>query len=267
MTSHAHAPQDVWPVGTMPGEFTNQPEAPLPSRGDGVTRQSHVSTPQFTVYPVKSGQPAPAIIVCPGGGYEILAIDKEGSDIAEWLNSIGLAAVLLKYRVPQNRDGALQDLRRTIRLVRHNSAAWGIDPTKVGVLGFSAGGHLCARLSTNPTTTAPYPHIDAADTLPDRPDFAVLLYPAYLAKDGVAAAELPITASMPPMLMLQAEDDHTHFATTRIYFAALKAARANAELKTYPTGGHGHGLRSTAAVGQWPTDCIAWLNAQGIATT
>ncbi len=256
---------DLWPAGRMPGTAVQLPEGERPSTGDGVVRLTNVSRPQITVFkPIAAKSPTPAIIVCPGGGYEILAYNKEGGEIANWLASIGITGLLLKYRVPANRDGAFFDIQRAIRLVRHNASAWGIDPQCVGAMGFSAGAHLSARLSTNPTLVATYPHLDAADQLSDRPDFAVLVYPAYLGEDGRPAAELPLTASVPPTFIAQAEDDHKYISGTRTYAAAMKAAGASVEFKAYTSGGHGHGLRSTGTAAVWPKDCETWLRAQEI---
>ena len=147
------------------------------------------------------------MIVCPGGGYGHLVQDKEGSEIATWLNAHGISAVVLKYRVPGNREGALQDLQRALSLARVHAAEWNIDPHRLGVIGFSAGGHLSAKTSTLAGERT-YPAIDDIDQQSCRPDFAVLVYPAYLAKkDGKLAPDLKIHASIPPTLMIQSEDD------------------------------------------------------------
>ncbi len=251
---------NLWPEGRMPGLATEEAERVRPDTGDGVVRLTNVSRPQLTIYPCANAH-APAVIVCPGGGYEILAYNKEGIEVAQWLNSIGLTALVLKYRVPQNREGARQDLQRAIRLVRAHSSQWNIYPQTIGVLGFSAGGHLCARLST--AANAAYEPIDAADAQPTRPDFAVLVYPAYLAVDGRLALEFAIDASVPPTLIVHARDDHAYFPGSPIYFAALQRAGVSSELKVYNSGGHGHGLRSTDAVSAWPNDCEKWIKQNG----
>lgn len=170
-------PLALWPKGQMPGKPAPEPEREEPSRNDNVIRITHVSRPMLTLYkaPEQAGKPVPAIIICPGGGYGSLAYNKEGSEIAEWLNSIGVTGVVLKYRVPDNRDGAFQDIQRAMRLLRTHAQAWNIDPARVGVIGFSAGGHLCVRLSTQ-FNEAAYAPIDAADQLSCRPDFTLLVY-------------------------------------------------------------------------------------------
>ena len=164
----------VWPVGKMPGVGAVAAEMEAPTKGDGVVRLTNVSEPDLTVFRAPSATAStPAVIICPGGGYQILAINKEGTEIAAWLNTLGITGVVLKYRVPNNRDGALQDIQRAVRLVRARQKEWNIDATRVGVMGFSAGGNLCARLSTT-CGTASYPAIDDTDQLDDRPDFVVL---------------------------------------------------------------------------------------------
>lgn len=155
--------------GNMPGSATKQAENVLPDKRDDVIRLTNVSAPTLTLYPAESsGKPAPLVIICPGGGYQILSMNLEGSEIAEWLNSIGVSAGVLKYRVPHNRKGALLDARRAIRMAREHAAEWKVDSKRIGLLGFSAGGHLAAACSNSP----------------DRPDFSVLVYPAYLFKEG-----------------------------------------------------------------------------------
>ncbi len=204
-------------------------------------------------------------MVCPGGAYRKLAYCKEGTEVARWLNSLGISAIVLKYRVPDNREGAFQDIQRAMRLVRAHAAEWNIDPQRLGVLGFSAGGHLAARLSTNNAVSA-YPAIDAADALSCRPDFVMLVYPAYLAdKDGHIASELPITAALPPTFITQTEDDERFIAGTKLYHAALDEAKAPNKFLLYRTGGHGYGLRSDKEARVWPQAAKAWLMEMGIA--
>jgi acetyl esterase/lipase len=255
---------DVWP-GTPPGEVTDQPEAPRPGKGDDIIRLEHVSKPTLTVYRPKNIKGVtPAVVVCPGGGYSILAMNLEGTEVAEWLNGLGVTAFLLKYRVPKNRAGAFQDIQRALRLVRTNAGAWAIDPERVGVIGFSAGGHLCARLSTGFKSPA-YDPIDETDRQSCRPDFAMLVYPAYLSKGDQLAAELPVTAETPRTILIQTQDDRIRIENSVFYYLALKKAGVPSELHAYPTGGHGYGLRpSPHAVSQWPSLCATWLEKIGI---
>lgn len=249
----------LWPKDAVPAPTTQGPEKALPSRGDYVLRLTAISEPSFTVYPAESAQPAPAVIICPGGGYSILAYDKEGTELAAWLNSLGITGVVLKYRVPNNREGAFQDIQRAIRIVRHRAAEWNIARERVGVMGFSAGGHLSARLSVH-QGPANYPRIDAADEQPLRPDFAVLGYPAYLDQGMVPLVD----ARTAPTFIAQAVDDKKFIVGTDAYFAALKETKGPHAFFRCATGGHGHGLRSDKEAKAWPDKCQAWLRQIGV---
>ena len=212
------------------------------------------------------------MIVFPGGGYNILAFDLEGSEVCEWLNSIGITGVLLKYRVPphngaERHAAPLQDAQRAMRMVRAHAKEWGIDANRVGVLGFSAGGHLAAAASTNFDMTT-YPASDAADQLSCRPDFTVLIYPAYLtvkAEGDKLAPEIRVTATTPPTFLVQTEDDQVRVETSLFYYLALKTAKVLAEMHLYAAGGHGYGLRPIAApVTGWPALADRWFHTIGI---
>jgi len=199
------------------GKGAKEPEAEVP-RNDGFHRITNVSRPTVTLFPAprKAGAAAaPAMIVCPGGGYGYTVIDKEGTEIAAWLNSAGISVLVLKYRTPNNRAGALQDAQRALSLARGKAAEWNLDPQRLGIIGFSAGGHLAARASTSFGERS-YPAIDAIDEKSCRPDFAVLVYPAYLDdKKGQTAPELNLTAAIPPTLIIHNEDDKTHVSAAR----------------------------------------------------
>lgn len=255
---------DVWP-GTPPGEVAKEPEKAQPDKGDNIVRLANVSKPTLSIYrPAGTTDATPAVVVCPGGGYHILAMNLEGTEIAEWLNTLGVTAFVLKYRVPKNRTGALQDVQRAMRLVRANAANWQVDPKRVGVIGFSAGGHLCARLSTGYNTPA-YDSVDETDRLSCRPDFTMLVYPAYLSKGDQLSDELPITSETPKTILIQTQDDRIRIENSVYYYLALKKAGVPSELHAYPTGGHGYGLRpSKHAVSQWPQRCATWLGQIGI---
>ncbi|MGN6553320.1 MAG: alpha/beta hydrolase [Verrucomicrobiota bacterium] len=249
----------LWP-GTPPGKVSAKEEMELPARGDGVRRITNVQQPTITVFPAKaSQQPAPAVVICPGGAYNILAMDKEGTDVADWLNGFGFTAVLLKYRVPGNREGAFMDVQRAMRLVRQHAKEWAIDPQRLGIMGFSAGGHLSARLSTGFATPA-YAKIDSADEQSCRPDFTVLIYPAYLAdKKGELAKELVVTPQMAPTFVLHTRDDDAFIAGSQVYTRALKAAKVPLEFQLFDTGGHGYGLHPIGPASHWPELCAEWL--------
>jgi acetyl esterase/lipase len=241
--------------------------------GKSIIRLGNVSKPTITVYaPPADKANGAAVVVCPGGGYSILALDLEGTEICEWLNSIGVTGVLLKYRVPkraglEKHTAALQDVQRALGIVRSQAKEWHLDPTRIGVLGFSAGGHLAAAASNNYETRM-YPHVDAADDVSCRPDFAVLIYPAYLTvkeEGDKIAPELPITAQTPPTFIVMAEDDHVRVETALFYTLALKNAKVPCELHIYPTGGHGYGLRPNGlAVTTWPQRAGEWMGARGL---
>jgi acetyl esterase/lipase len=254
---------NLWPDGKMPGHGATQPEGEKPPTGDGVQRITNVSQPTLTVFKAPpTPKPGPAMVVCPGGGYNILAYNKEGTEIAAWLNSLGITALVLKYRVPDNREGAFQDVHRAMRIARLHALDWNIDIDHLGIIGFSAGGHLAARLSTNydqPT----YREIDRADKLSPRPDFVILVYPAYLEVKSQLAPELHITPNIPPTLLIHAEDDLPYFPSSQVYHAALDAGKIPNEFLVYPTGGHGFGLHSPYAARVWPQQAAAWLRMIG----
>ena len=249
----------LWPKGAMPGQAGKGTERILPARGDAVVRLTDICEPSFTVYQADSAKPAPAVIVSPGGGYGGLAYNKEGTEVAAWLNSLGITGVVLKYRVPNNRDGAFQDIQRTIRIVRHRATEWKIDRARVGVMGFSAGGHLAARLSTvgGPAT---YPRIDEADDQPLRPDFALLVYPAYL-DQGLPKL---VDAKTAPTFLAHAEDDKGFIKGSKLYHEALVTAKVPNDFFRVATGGHGHGLRSEKEIKAWPEKGEAWLRRIGV---
>jgi len=256
----AQATIPLWHEGKMPGPSADGPEADMADRGDGVRRITNVSSPTLTIYQAKEkGRAVPAMIICPGGGYSYVTYNKEGTEIADWLNANGYTALILKYRTPNNRIGALQDLQRALSLTRAKAKEWGIDPNRLGVIGFSAGGHMAARASTNFVERA-YMPTDVADKKSCRPDFVVLVYPAYLDdKNGHLNPDLDLTAKVPPTLIIHSEDDKTFVPGSKFYDAALTAARLPHEFKLYQTGGHGYGLRGTLEAKAWPDYALTWL--------
>lgn len=264
----------LWPNGAPnartdlgPETDTTTPTDAQPA-GRRVTRLTNVTVPTLTLYrPAQANATRAAVVVFPGGGYRILAIDLEGTEICEWLNSIGVTAVLLKYRVPESPGVAryqapLQDAQRALGVVRSHATDWNLDPQRIGVLGFSAGGHLAATLNQHFTQRS-YPRVDKADDLNCRPDFTILVYPAYLSvadKGEQIAPEVAPTPDMPPLFIVQAEDDKTFIQGTLLYYRSLVSTKVPAELHVYETGGHGYGLRPTAApVTGWPHLAEAWL--------
>ncbi|MEX2176683.1 MAG: alpha/beta hydrolase [Pirellulaceae bacterium] len=264
---------DVWP-GAAPGETGNiGPEAYQPQReGEReVARLTNVSKPTIAVYqPPEEKRTNAAAIVCPGGGYHILAMDLEGTEVAEWLNSIGVTAIVLKYRVPRRDEKAphaapLQDLQRAISLVRSKAEEWQIDPKKIGVLGFSAGGNL-AGAACLMHAQRHYEPIDGVDQVSPRPDFGVLIYPGYFIDDaGKLKPEYQPTAQTPPLFFAHAADDRVKADNSIALFQAVRQAGVAAELHIYSAGGHGFGLRvSEFPVSSWPQRCEAWLVQQKI---
>ncbi len=267
-----HVTMPLWPNG-VPGAANLPPEIDTTTPKDAliagrpIIRLGNVASPTLTVYAPKGSNTGAAVVVFPGGGYQILAIDLEGTEVCDWLNSVGVTCVLVKYRVPNTgpypkSPAALQDAQRALGLVRQHAAAWGIDSKRIGVLGFSAGAHLSAALSTHYDKRL-YDSVDAADQLSCRPDFAVIVYPGYLAlaDQGMAPnPEIHPTADTPPSFIVQAEDDPVHVENALVYFAALKNAKVAAELHIYAQGGHGYGLRPTALpVTTWPRSVEQWL--------
>ena len=249
----------------MPGQGAKDSERDVPAKGDGFKRITNISRPTLTLFPApKKDVSAPAMIVCPGGGYSYVVYDKEGTEIAAWLNANGISALVLKYRTPNNRAGALQDLQRALSLARTRATEWNLDPKRLGVIGFSAGGNLAAKASA-PVDARTYPVVDAVDQQSCRPDFAVLVYPAYLDdKNGHVAPDLNLKASIPPTLIIHSEDDKPHVPGSKIYHAALEAAKVVHEFKLYPTGGHGYGLRCTRDAMAWPEHTFEWMRKTGL---
>jgi acetyl esterase/lipase len=235
--------------------------------GKPVVRLGNVRVPTITLYQPPSGMDTGlAVVVCPGGGYGILAVDLEGTEICQWLNSIGVSGVLLKYRVPPSNGVApyiapLQDAQRALGLVRFHAVEWKIDPHRIGIIGFSAGGDLAALAGAR-FDRRTYRPVDAADQASCRPDFAMLIYPARLIclKGPELAPELTVTSNTPPTFLIQTEDDPIAVENSLYYYLALKQARVPAEMHLFARGGHGYGLRQTGlAVASWPGLAEVWL--------
>lgn len=269
---------DLWP-GQPPSEkgvIGEEQDMTKPTdnlvAGRRLIRLGNVTKPTLTVYrPPAANDNGAAVLVCPGGAYSILALDLEGTEVCEWLNSIGVTGLLLKYRVPK-REGlerhtvALQDAQRAMGLARQRANEWGIDAQRLGVLGFSAGAHLAASVSTHARERT-YAPMDDADRIDCRPDFTVLIYPAYLTvkeQGDKVAPDLPVTTDTPPTFIAMAQDDPVRVETALFYALALKQANVPVELHVYPSGGHGYGLRRTEElVTTWPDRVSDWLLSRG----
>ncbi|MBM3847826.1 MAG: alpha/beta hydrolase [Verrucomicrobia bacterium] len=270
-------PFRLWPA-TAPGEKGDiGEEKDLTKESDGLIagrrliRLGNVSEPTLTVYPAPAAQrTGSAVLVCPGGAYHILALDLEGTEVCEWLNSMGVTAALLKYRVPRRAEvekhaPALQDAQRAMSLLRTRAKEWSVDPDRIGVMGFSAGGHLSAALST--ATQRTYDRLDATDDTSFKPAFASLIYPGYLtvkeANDKVAP-ELTVSSNTPPTFLLITQDDPVRMENALYYAAGLQRHKVPLELHVYPKGGHGYGLRRTKdPVTTWPDRMADWMRAHG----
>jgi len=309
--SPGHTQVPIWP-GTVPdaqpvsgAEVAKATGKEFLVAGRPATGVSPVSRPTMTVYSPSGKNTGAAVVVFPGGGYIDLAIDLEGTEVCDWLTARGLTCVLLKYRVPGEakyskasypKSGpypespmALEDAQRTVGLVRLHAGEWHIDPHKIGVLGFSSGGHLVAAISTHFSKRL-YAAVDGADKESCRPDFAVAIYPGHLSlsaaewdasqgakkfvihhsgtgdKHLALNPEVPVTPQTPPTFLLQAEDDHVDDVSDSLaYYIALKNAGVPAEMHLYAQGGHAFGLRRTKLpITEWPQLVETWLGTMGM---
>ena len=299
-----HTQIPIWPGAAPDPQPVKGPEIAATATnlvaGKAWVYVRNVTQPSMTVYSPTGTNTGAAVVVFPGGGYQILAIDLEGTEVCDWLTSRGITCVLLKYRVtdvgPYPKSGpypespmALEDAQRTLGLVRLHAAQWHIDPHKIGVLGFSAGGHLAVAISTHFEKRL-YPPVDAADKESCRPDFAVAIYPGHLslsaaewdAKQGSKEyvlhypanadkelslnPDIAVTSETPPTFLLQAEDDHVDNVDDSLaYYIALKNARAPVEMHLYTRGNHAFGLRPTnLPITKWPQLVETWLKTIGM---
>ncbi|MGJ8667205.1 MAG: alpha/beta hydrolase [Patiriisocius sp.] len=248
--------------GNVPGEneVKHDPVQTANTKGN-VIRLTDVTNPALIVFePEASVNNGAGIIVSPGGGYKTLSIDKEGYEVAAWLNTLGFTAFVLQYRVPDKQEQALYDIQRAIKIIRNRAKRWELNPNKIGVLGFSAGGSLSARASTRFNYDS-YEKLDAIDTLSSRPDFALLIYPAYLDKgeERSITPELQITKDIPPFFIFATADDE-HANSALVMASALRDNQIPVELHLLSNGGHGYGLRhGNIAAETWPALAEIWL--------
>ncbi len=285
--SPGHTQVRIWPSGVPDAQPVDKPEVsgtvvdaagePRLVAGRPWVYVDRVAQPTMTIYSPKGNSTGVAVVVFPGGGYNVLAIDLEGTEVCDWLTSRGITCVLLKYRVPCVMTGryrdcrtALQDAQRTVGLVRFHAAKWQIDPHKIGVLGMSAGGHMVAAISTHFDHRV-YPTVDAADRESCRPDFAIALYPGHLAvpaKNFALNPDIQVTSLTPPTFLLHAQDDPVDpVENSLVYYAALRKAGVLAEMHVYVKGGHAFALRPTESpITRWPALVETWLGTIGIIT-
>lgn len=233
--------------------------------GQSVLRVQNVTNPQIAIYPAKNKSANnPVMLVCPGGGYNILAYDMEGTEVAEWLNSLGITAVVLKYRVPRREgrlkhEAALEDVQEAIGYIRGNAAMLQVDSNKLGIMGFSAGAHLSVMASNSWREKGD-------STL--RPNYCLLVYPAYLNNEThqlQLATEINVTSDTPQTMLVQTQDDSSFIDSSLAYYYALKQQSVPVEMHLYPRGGHGYGLRDTnASVNEWPQRAASWFKEIGV---
>lgn len=248
--------RNIWP-DKRPAEVVLKKGKMKQTMGDdGILRIQQMPVPTLQKFPVVKSPKGKVVIVCPGGGYQILAVNHEGTEIAQWLNALGYTAYVLRYRVPDNREGALQDVQRAIRIARAENPG-----KQVGVMGFSAGASLTARAATRfqlPSYTA----TDETDTQSARPDFAALIYPAYMdeGEHHTLTPELTITEQTPPFFVFQTADD-PYGNSALVISQALRNHKIPVQLHIYEKGGHGYGLRANLAeaASKWPKLMEKWL--------
>jgi acetyl esterase/lipase len=280
---------ELWSNGVPDSKYDPSYKNVIDS-SQGWTFERNISNPTIDFYPAPAGNSnGTAVIICPGGGYSLLAIKHEGSQVALWLNKMGITAFVLKYRLPDtaimvNKTiGPLQDVQRAIRIVRRNIKKWNIDPDKIGIMGFSAGGHLASTLSTHYEQKV----YDAVDTTSARPDFSILIYPVISMDTSIThmgsrinllgenpgpelvklySSELQVTEATPPAFLVQSIDDNVVPVENSIDYAlALKKFHIPCELHLYEKGGHGYGLgRTHDTEATWPEACEKWLKMHGL---
>lgn len=270
--------EPVWP-GKAPGETKELPpeedinkptDRPVGDRP--IIKLTNVSTPTLSVYrPDPSLDTGASVIICPGGGHRILAFDHEGTEVAEWLNTLGVTGIVLKYRVPARNpdkrwEAAVQDAQRAIRVVRSHAEEWKLDPNRIAILGFSAGGETAGR-ATFMANEQLYEPVDAIDDVSARPNAAALIYPAYFVskkEPWTLVDDITIDESTPPVFFVHAFDDPVPPMSSLLLFSALKKANVPSELHIYSSGGHGYGMRNTGHnVNTWPARCGDWLRSLG----
>lgn len=279
---------DLW-NGKVPGAIINTEYKQIVDSADNWTKMRFVTNPTLDMYPApKETATGTAVIICPGGGYWGLAIDHEGAQVAKWLNNFGITAFVLKYRLPNDAlmfdksVGPMQDGQEAIRSVRRNAKEWGIDSTKIGIMGFSAGGHLASTLSTHFNEKV----YEVADSTSARPDFSLLIYPVISMEEGIThkgsqvnllgdnpsseqikhfSNELQVNSVTPPAFLVHSIDDGTVPVQNSIGYAlALEKYKVPCELHIYQSGGHGYGLgRTDNTESSWPDACKKWLKARG----
>jgi len=252
----------LWPGDAVSQDSTGM-GIPKPDRGDGHIRLTNITRPSMEYFPAHTeNRTAPAVILCPGGGYNYLVTTKI-TPIAKWLNSNGITAFILLYRVPKKRKEAFQDIQRAVRIVRSRASEWNIDPSRIGVMGSSAGGHLAAQISTG-FENLTYQQVDTIDVVSCKPDFTVLLYPAYMNKGTELSKDFTVSREISPTLIVSAKDDG-FFPGSQIYANALERVGASIRVHFFDKGGHGFSLRPKQhPLSTWPNLCLQWFRDHDI---
>ena len=252
----------LWPKDAANQDRTGM-GTPRPDRGDGHIRLTDVTKPSLRYFPAPATKkPGPAVILCPGGGYVCLVTTKI-EPIAKWLNQHGVSAFILHYRVPKKRKDAFEDIQRAVRIVRSRASEWNVDPRRIGVMGSSAGGHLAARVSTG-FDIQTYQAVDKHDGVSCKPDFTVLLYPAYMNKGEALSEDFTVSDELSPTLIITAKDDG-FFPGSEIYAKALEEAGASVRVHFFEKGGHGFSLRPKQhPLSTWPDLCLQWFRDKNI---
>src|SRR5262245_37840924 len=266
---------DVWPgkpAGDDAGKIGEEKFIEIKS-SPNIKWLTNVTKPTLTIYrPAKDKDTGAAVLICPGGGYHNLAWDLEGEEVAAWLNSIGVTGIILKYRCPRRPGdeknvppaGPLKDAQRAVSLVRSHAKEWGIDPKRIGMIGFSAGGHLVGSTATN-FEKRTYDPIDDIDKISCRPDFGIMAYSGYFkVKDGLSPT-VKTPADTPPLFFVHATDDTVSDVEHSVeFYLALKRAKIDAEMHIYATGGHGFGVKQEGPCANWTKNCEDWLRKNGL---
>ena len=257
----------IWPEGKIPLYKDVGPETVKPTTDD-IVRYTNVSVPTITFVKAAGEDPTPAVLVCPGGGYSHLAWSHEGIETALWFKKNGVSAFILKYRCPKQRDAAFADAQRALSYIRANAVNFNIDPTRLGVIGYSAGANLAVRLSTNHLKRG-YEPLDETDKASCRPDWAMVIYPWALIEETpkgeppslTLRAEFPVDKTVPPTFLVQAQDDGCKVQNALAYYTALTKAGVKAEMHLFDKGGHGYGMRERGnPTDCWPILAEAWLS-------
>jgi acetyl esterase/lipase len=259
---------DLWPDGVPLSGQKGEPSEEVQTNKNGILRITNVSSPQMTV--CRSDDPnGAAVLVCPGGGYKILAYEHEGTDVCEFLTAHGVTAILLKYRVPSSREVALQDAQRALGMIHHHAEEWGIDPDRIGMLGFSAGGNLTVTACLHGSERT-YSMDEKLDVENPTPSFAIPVYPAYLVArgtEGPLLSDITVKDTSPPLCLVHAADDPWTASASCLLAVEYKKHHVPCEVHVYAKGGHGFGMKKKGLpVDAWPDRVIEWMDSMGYLT-